>query len=987
MGNKYEIDSSDELIEEVVDECGIEEEYDASLAKNHKEDNKSILIEKSLYLNVSLDTEYSDYAPITLQFTVEGFFQNINIDFAVIIVEEKLEQKVPKDIIEKFIFENNCTIAFENLTKENHEAYIPIYIKYILKKKYNIIFEEETKIIVNLYLFYSIKDLTIAFSEDIMLLYYLNKRKGISQTRRIHGKIELKDFTLNTTTNFVFKINDLYGLETGGLKAMAESCGILVDEKTSLDNYKTNMHLALKEVPYTFFTYCLNDCYLLLKILDSKINTYNDILINILKITDSKALFSRQTIPLTVGSIVNLIWTKFFQYKIFKNNSVLILACTKQCILNNLSPNYSINKEIFNIISNISNLKQLEEFLTKTNNTQTSNNKPINSYENIQNYLKKSSIEYKFYQFASSKYLIESSFNSTHTYLSLVAGGRTINERPLEFEIFNGGDIDISRAYAEVMKSLTFPIGRPRILGFSNNDYKKINLGRFMEKYEDSFSGNLYKIIVSGKISFEQDLILSKAITYATLEKRKKVFKPDQANTFRMTADLTLLRKEIINGVITKPIWDILKKVCNNQEFGQIKNLEVQSAMYWQEKDRVDTIEELSKHYVSTPSSYTSGFHLKSNENFKWLGVPMKDLIEPLIETRKKYKNQKDVFSKAIQNSIKTVINTSYGVIASSYFEINNTCITDIITSSVRCQVWLMAKAFNLNLTITDGGPYSFQSVSFLTGKKKPGLDTLSSYYKYSKNSNISLGSLGGINWEIIFLTNINISQTYNLDALAKEHLIKFWSKYNIEINFDIEHKPENIYKKGAYIGKSFYAFLNYNALTGIYDQPMYKIRGVSLNLLDQGITISPIYYLLEFILFNDMDINDKFVVPNEGFYKTLKLLKLPEYRRSLTKNSKGMIVSPAFENNLPGDSILLIREFRLNNTYFFIDYYETYSKRNHRTLRRDNYGKDSSGNLMKRVPFLFEKYLPTLGIKKTIQLMAEDKLRSNYNKKKNKKN
>lgn len=40
--------------------------------------------------------------------------------------------------------------------------------------------------------------------------------------------------------------------------------------------------------------------------------------------------------------------------------------------------------------------------------------------------------------------------------------------------------------------------------------------------------------------------------------------------------------------------------------------------------------------------------------------------------------------------------------------------ITDLITSTVRTQVWLMAKSFNLNVTITDGGPYSYQSVSFL---------------------------------------------------------------------------------------------------------------------------------------------------------------------------------------------------------------------------------------------------------------------------------
>lgn len=54
-----------------------------------------------------------------------------------------------------------------------------------------------------------------------------------------------------------------------------------------------------------------------------------------------------------------------------------------------------------------------------------------------------SSTSYKFYQYASSKYLTESSFNETRVYLTLISGGRTINERPLEYQIDYGADIDI----------------------------------------------------------------------------------------------------------------------------------------------------------------------------------------------------------------------------------------------------------------------------------------------------------------------------------------------------------------------------------------------------------------------------------------------------------------------------------------------------------------------------------------------------------------
>jgi len=55
------------------------------------------------------------------------------------------------------------------------------------------------------------------------------------------------------------------------------------------------------------------------------------------------------------------------------------------------------------------------------------------------------------------------------------------------------------------------------------------------------------------------------------------LFNSEEVNTSKMTSDLTLLRREVINGPITKPIWEILIKVCTNKEmffFLEIKNLE-----------------------------------------------------------------------------------------------------------------------------------------------------------------------------------------------------------------------------------------------------------------------------------------------------------------------------------------------------------------------------------------------------------------------------
>lgn len=356
----------------------------------------------------------------------------------------------------------------------------------------------------------------------------------------------------------------------------------------------------------------------------------------------------------------------------------------------------------------------------------------------------------------------------------------------------------------------------------------------------------------------------------------------------------------------------------------------------------------------------------------------MNSVIEPLINQRSLLKKKKDSFSQAYQNSLKTVVNTSYGIIASSHFEINNIMISDLITSTVRSQVWLMAKALNLNLTITDGGPYSLQSVSFFKdfkSLKKPGLEQLSSYYRYGSHRSLYKGNLGGINWEQEFQSGDELATKFDLDSLATNHLKTFWAHYSLPITFGLEHKPQNIFKKGVYMSKSHYAFLNYNKLNRSYTDSLYKIRGVQVDKRFEY-PINPMFHLLEFMLHNDLNENDKFVMPNQRMYKHFSLLKLQGWRRSLisapgkTKKSEYGI--------LPGNSILLDRHFRLNNTHMYIDTCEVYYKRSYRTFKKKSF-QTPEGLIIKKSPNLFEKYFQTLGIKKTIELMASDNLRFYY--------
>jgi len=69
---------------------------------------------------------------------------------------------------------------------------------------------------------------------------------------------------------------------------------------------------------------------------------------------------------------------------------------------------------------------------------------------------------------------------------------------------------------------------------------------------------------VSGKFSFSQDVIYSKLTTENMCLKKPVDFHRLKVKTYTFDAPLVLIRNEIINGVITQPILELLQKVCSN---------------------------------------------------------------------------------------------------------------------------------------------------------------------------------------------------------------------------------------------------------------------------------------------------------------------------------------------------------------------------------------------------------------------------------------
>jgi hypothetical protein len=246
---------------------------------------------------------------------------------------------------------------------------------------------------------------------------------------------------------------------------------------------------------------------------------------------------------------------------------------------------------------------------------------------------------------------------------------------------------------------------------------------------------NLYKIVVSGKLSFEQNLLFSKLTTESTLKKdfgQRKFSGLGHDDKAHLHADLVLLQKEIKNGVITSDVLEMLRAVCSNLELKEFYDLEVVTATFWYGELKCDSVEEWIEKVLSSEGELVFDGSLQSlsdTRNRWWFPIPLKYFIGELVEERKRLKKiwaectdpvEKERLA-AKQNALKLIINVLYWCLTSPYFQIGNAVLADCITARARVEVFKLAKALNLSQTITDGGNYCLTEVfHFKKGGKRP---------------------------------------------------------------------------------------------------------------------------------------------------------------------------------------------------------------------------------------------------------------------------
>lgn len=932
------------------------------LVKRIDQKQKAFDAKTKQVFHVYIDTEFTSEKNLSLQAVLKGKVDNQEIEYKFVVIDSSLEPFFSQDILTEVKRKESVDIFFSELNLGNAAPLLGPIHNYLRENH-----DKSLKLFnTTLYcwLYFSPTDLNIAFGADYMRKAYLGKKGNLRQRRSLSGRLT----GIPSYPNLTVVIRDLYGLDSKGLDNLANTYNVTSNIKKALDKYKSNMFEAVKLEPKLFLEYGIDDVVRTSKIPSKVVETFNLILNECFGLKDPKLEFNILSIPLTIGSLVHNILIKLIRYGFFKNNEAFLFSISKLCVLNKNTIHYDDNIIIFSKIRKLKTIDELQKYL-------------LTIGEALKKaYLEPKSFNFTAYQFASAKWCLAHGHNNNLVALATTSGGRTVNERPKEFFMKHAVDADIVGAYGSLLKKYGIPLGKPHVYTESPNVENNLTLGKFMQNNQEELNHPYWKLTVSGKLTFCQDLIYSRISTKKQNINAVADLDLDDTSTLNINRETAILRNEIIDGVITEPIWNILAKVCSNKEFGEIKNLRVTNAIYWKNSERC-TLDDFSTKCLEDNGQYKFDPQGTSNRDTRghyWCVLPLDQTVSNLMNKREELKKQTDDVSKAKEQGLKLIINTIYGVICSVFFSLHNTVVGDLITSSVRCACWMMAKAFLSYISVTDGSPFSLNTVAFIKPDpvKKPGMHVLSSYYSLINHPSIEVGPLNGEDWSIYF-DSVNIEKLKTAAKLSKDHINSFWSRYDLDFPFNLEIK--HFINIGSYFSKAHYIFQAYNPATNKFDDPVVKIRGFRQLNKEEVPFQNPMFDLLSFMLKNPEKGKDQLVIPNNNFYETKKLLKVESWKKSLIKqgpNKKGE-ESYFGPDILPGDSVLVRQQFRLNNTHFPIYDLAHYRRVHKRGFRKQQQKKHEKHIPTSDMPYQkqFEKYLPNEGLHYMLKKMAADSL------------
>ncbi len=476
---------------------------------------------------------------------------------------------------------------------------------------------------------------------------------------------------------------------------------------------------------------------------------------------------------------------------------------------------------------------------------------------------------------------------STSAYLIKVDGGRCRNNRPTD-TVDSGvlADIDIQGCYGNGLKNQVYPLGTPITIGYplgsKYNDYD--TLASFRKKYESLLVPGLWIARVSTREGYrlkcKQDILvswlppkdLSQLPTDTEMESTDDWWDVDNVGVIK------IFNNEVVHAIITHDFLQWLDNVASQgQRKEMMDNLVVEGAMFYpsnlecsdiyqlietyqQHRGKNQTIIEVknkvktfdtSKEVLVTRNFTTKmpvlyndikGSALKKisveEECYAWYGINLSDLLlSSLLMERGKHEKK-----TPMNNLMKLIINTIYGIMVSPFFAVGNVVVGNNITARARTLAWYMEKGLHLHQSITDGGVFNLNRVVYPTQEKRriSGEYTVNLYLKtdYKQHSLKPLGNVKDIQLAASDTSEISVkicensSETTLSLADAKEWVsLKAWEHLQkLFPNVDILHQNGkgqfNFEVKDIHSHGTFHGTANYSL--SLKDKTEYKMRSYS---------------------------------------------------------------------------------------------------------------------------------------------------------------
>lgn len=804
---------------------------------------------------VFTDCEWrSDNVPVSVQVSLS---HSNGFEGRYIVINSFYEEKLDESILNQWKEEKNCEIVFYNLSDDTNVIHALIEQFYF--QEYPLPDNSDYYFSGDVFMFYSFQDLGFSFGWNNVLHQLKNevnskKKTKIEQFRSITGTLKITD--ANTTRQNKWRIRDLSGLTNMGLKDFAESLGISMENKELLDDLKSTMDIALVERTKIFLEYALDDVLVLRSLFQNFLHLVNDILLKTLFLPE-KFLFTETNLPLTTGSLVAATFEKYIYYSAQKLSQGLyydFLNKNPEVVLpeRKLGPNSPFYLALWSLGFLKKTHGKRDDYLAVYKDLYTSGEiesileKSLHHGETLSKWAYSSPFDSLPYSGASIETLAQGDTRTTSLLNCLVSGGRAYNELPSQYKVNHVLDVDLQSCYGTALASFEYPIGLPTIVAFGPNE-TKLTLREFLKQYEHELIPGLYKITVSGKLSFNQDVLFSKVTSVEkmkeTIGNLSRKFESGMDDVVHFANDFVLARKECLNATITHDLLDVLRKVSTNNELREILNLEVETALFWKKSDRCDSCKSWVVNVLKNPGELvfdTTDQGVNDTRSRLWYSLSFKDFIGKLVERRnlikKRSKETTNHLEKArllgLQNLLKLFINTLYGCLASPYFSIGNVVLADCITARARMNVWLLCKGLNLRQSITDGGLYSPCGVNLFkegSTRRKPGLNIMCDVRNLQNHRSIYVGPLKNIDWPSVYADGSIFAISKNIDRIVYEHINNFLNKYDLCLTNQIEHKVENTALVGIFTSKANYALLVFNTDTNIFNKKYFRLRGARL--------------------------------------------------------------------------------------------------------------------------------------------------------------